>query len=91
MAQMSLFNTMHSPFKKPANQGLLFVPAVLVLGLAAFFGLSYAVKRYNSGVELLEEGRFEEAIAEFDNALHLDDSLSAEFATANWPKNPRSD
>ena len=79
MAQMSLFNTMRSPFRKPANRGLLFVAAVLVLGLAAFFGLSDADKRYNNGVELLEEGRFEGAIAEFDNAILLEDSLSVAF------------
>ena len=41
---------------------------ILVLSLAAGLGLSDASKRYNSGVELLEEGRYDDAIAVFDLA-----------------------
>ena len=53
--------------------------AVLILGLTACFGLSEADERYNSGVELLDDGRFEEAVAEFDQAIHLDGSSAAAF------------
>ena len=45
----------------------------------ACFGLSEADKRYNTGVELLEEGRFEEAVTEFDQAIILDESSAAAF------------
>ena len=55
------------------------IVVVLTLGLAACLGLSDADKRYNSGVMLLEEDRFEEAIAEFDLALFLDGSMAEAF------------
>ena len=54
---------------------------VLTLGLVACLRLSDADKRYNAGVELLEEGRFEEAISEFDLALFLDGSMAEAFHT----------
>lgn len=76
---MSLFSTISSALKGKANRGLLVMTPLLILGLAACVGLSDADKSYNSGVKLLEEGMFEEAIAEFDNAIVLDGSLAAAF------------
>ena len=61
------------------RRGLLIAAFILVLSLSACLGLSDASKRYNSGVELLEEGRYEEAIAEFDLAVFLDGSIAAAF------------
>jgi len=43
---------------------ILSIATVTVLGLAACLGLSDAEKRFNSGTELMDEGRYEEAIAE---------------------------
>ena len=39
----------------------------------------HAEKRFNSGTELMDEGRYEEAIAEFDLALSRDGSMAAAF------------
>jgi len=58
---------------------ILPVAAVTVLGLAARLGLSNAKKRFNSGPELMDEDRYEEAIAEFDLALFSDGSMTAAF------------
>ena len=69
---MSLFNN-HKPasgLDPPlylsiwVRQMILSIAAVTVLGLAAYLGLSDAEKRFNSGTELMDEGRHEEAIAE---------------------------
>ena len=76
---MSLFSTISSPLAGKANRGLLVMMPLLILSLAACLGLSDADKSYNSGVKLLDEGKFEEAIAEFDNAIVLDGSLAAAF------------
>ena len=40
--------------------------------LPACGGLSEAEQHYNAGVELQEQGRLEEAIAEYDEAIRLD-------------------
>ena len=66
-------------FQWGVRRGLLIAAFILVLSLAACLGLSDASKRYNSGVVLLEEGWYEEAIAEFDLALFLDGSMTAAF------------
>jgi tetratricopeptide (TPR) repeat protein len=58
---------------------ILSIAAVTVLGLATCLGLSDAEKRFNSGTELMDEGRYEEAIAEFDLALFSDGSVAAAF------------
>ena len=55
---------------------LAFVPLVMLslfpaLGLLGC-GLSEAEKHYNAGAELQEQGRLEEAIAEYDQAIRLD-------------------
>jgi lipoprotein NlpI len=57
----------------------LIIAVILTVGLAACLGLSDADKRYNSGVMLFDEDRFEEAIAEFDLALLLDGSMAEAF------------
>ena len=51
---------------------ILPVAAVTVLGLAARLGLSDAEKRLNSGTELMDEGRYEEAIADLDRVVEID-------------------
>ena len=51
---------------------ILPVAAVTVLGLAARLGLSEAEKRFNSGAELMDEGRYEEAIADLDRVVEID-------------------
>lgn len=51
---------------------ILPVAAVTVLGLAARLGLSDAEKRFNSGTELMDEGRYEEAIADLDRVVEID-------------------
>ena len=79
MGPTPLFSTVRSALNsKMARRArmLLLLTIVLSAGLAACFGLSEADKRYNSGVNLLEEGRFEEAVAEFDQAILLEASLS---------------
>ncbi len=76
---MVLFRTMRRALRLRANRAMLITAAVLMLTMAACFGLSEADKQYNSGVELLEEGRLEEAIAAFDQAILLDSSLAAAF------------
>ena len=58
---------------------ILSIAAVTVLGLATCLGRSDAEKRFNSGTELMDEGRYEEAIAEFDLALFSDGSMAAAF------------
>jgi len=44
----------------------------LVMGAVACGGLSESEKHYNAGVELQEQGRLEEAIGEYDEAIRLD-------------------
>jgi len=58
---------------------ILSIATVTILGLAACLGLSDAEKRFNSGTELMDEGRYEEAIAEFDLTLFSDGSMAAAF------------
>ena len=61
------------------RQGLLILSAVLILGLAACLGLSDSDRRYNSGVKLLEEGFYQEAIAEFDLAIFTNVSYAPAY------------
>ena len=58
----------------------------LVLALSACGGgLSEADKHYNVGVELWEEGRLEEAIAEYDEAIRLDpQDAVAQYSRGNF-------
>ena len=58
---------------------LLLTATVLTLTLAACLGLNEADKRYNDGVGLLEEGRLEEAVGAFDQAVLLDGSFAAAY------------
>ena len=51
---------------------ILSIAAVTVLGLATCLGLSDAEKRFNSGTELMDEGRYEEAIADLDHVVEID-------------------
>ena len=51
----------------------------LVLGAVACGGLSEAEKHYNAGVELQEQGRLEEAIGEYDEAIRLDPQLALAY------------
>lgn len=44
----------------------------MALVLSGCGGLSEAEEHYNAGVELQEQGRLEEAIAEYDEAIRLD-------------------
>ena len=53
--------------------------AVSLLALAACVGLSEAEERYNAGVDLQEEGRLLEAIAEYDEAIRLDPELAGAY------------
>ena len=55
------------------------IAPVTVLGLAACFGLSDAEKRFNSGSKLMDQGRYDEAIDEFDLALFSDGSMAAAY------------
>ena len=70
---------------------ILPVAAVTVLGLAARLGLSDTEKRFNSGAELMDEGRYEEAIADLDRVVEIDPTyakayLMRESAYAQaWP------
>ena len=61
------------------RQGLLILSAVLILGLVACLGLSDSDRRYNSGVKLLEEGFYQEAIAEFDLAIFTNVSYAPAY------------
>ena len=49
-----------------------FLLLALTVALAGCGGLSDAEKHYNDGLELYEEGRLEEAIAKYDEAIRLD-------------------
>ena len=51
---------------------ILTIAAVTVLGLAECLRLSDAEKRFNSGTELMDEGRYEEAIADLDRVVEID-------------------
>ncbi len=51
---------------------LLLLSLALPLILLACTGLSEADIHYNAGVELQEQGRLQEAIAEYDEAIRLD-------------------
>ncbi len=77
--RLSLFSILNFAPRVPFKSRSLVVAATLLLILTACFGLSEADKHYNSGVDLLKEGRFQEALAEFDQALLLDGSLAAAF------------
>ena len=58
---------------------VLLMAAVVTLVLTACIGPSDAEDRFAAGVVLMEEERFEEAIAEFDSALFLDSSMALAF------------
>lgn len=58
---------------------ILPVAAVTVLGLAARLGLSDAEKRFNSGAELMDEGRYEEAIADLDRVVEIDPTYAKTY------------
>ena len=53
--------------------------AALVVGAMGCGGLSEAEKHYNAGVELQEQGRLEEAIGEYDEAIRLDPQLALAY------------
>ncbi len=55
------------------------VAAVTVLGLAARLGLSDAEKRLNSGTELMDEGRYEEAISDLDRVVEIDPTYAKTY------------
>ena len=56
---------------------LLLVTIALVL--SACGGLSEAEEHHNAGADLQEQGRLEEAIAEYDEAIRLDPQYSAAY------------
>ena len=58
---------------------ILPVAAVTVLGLATRLGLSDAEKRFNSGTELMDEGRYEEAIADLDRVVEIDPTYAKTY------------
>jgi len=58
---------------------ILPVAAVTVLGLAARLRLSDAEKRFNSGTELMDEGRYEEAIADLDRVVEIDPTYAKTY------------
>jgi tetratricopeptide (TPR) repeat protein len=58
---------------------LLILSAILILSLAACLGLSDSDRRYNSGVKLLEEGMYQEAIAEFDLSIFTNVSYATTY------------
>jgi len=67
---------------------ILPVAAVTVLGLAARLGLSDAEKRFNSGTELMDEGRYEEAIADLDRVVEIDPTYAKTYLVLwgqAWP------
>jgi len=55
------------------------VAAVTVLGLAARLGLSDAEERFNSGTELMDEGMYEEAIADLDRVVEIDPTYTKTY------------
>ena len=58
---------------------ILPVAAVTVLGLAARLGLSDTEKRFNSGTELMDEDRCEEAIADLDRVVEIDPTYAKTY------------
>ena len=58
---------------------ILSIAAVTVLGLAACLGLSDAEKRFNSGTELMDEGRYEEAIPDLDRVVEIDPTYAKTY------------
>ena len=58
---------------------ILAVAAVTVLGLAARLGLSDAEKRFNSGTAMMDEGRYEEAIADLDHVVEIDPTYAKTY------------
>ena len=61
---------------------LLMTAVLLVAGLAVVLSgcLSEAGQHHNAGVELQEQGRLEEAIAEYDEAIHLDPKYALAYS-----------
>ena len=84
---ISLFNnhrttsSLESPYTSRFGfrRMILSVAAVTVLGLAARLGLSDAEKRFNSGTELVDEGRYEEAIADLDRVVEIDPTYAKTY------------
>ena len=84
---ISLFNnhrtasSLESPYTSRFGFRRMILPvaAVTVLGLAARLGLSDAEKRFNSGTELMDEGRYEEAIADLDRVVEIDPTYAKTY------------
>ena len=84
---ISLFNnhrttsSLESPYTSRFGFRRMILPvaAVTVLGLAARLGLSDAEKRFNSGAELMDEGRYEEAIADLDRVVEIDPTYAKTY------------
>ncbi len=84
---ISLFNnhrttsSLESPYTSRFGFRRMILPvaAVTVLGLAARLGLSDAEKRFNSGTELVDEGRYEEAIADLDRVVEIDPTYAKTY------------
>ncbi len=55
------------------------VATVALLLIAACGGLSEAEKQHNSGAALQEEGRYEEAIRAYDEAIRLDSQFAVAY------------
>lgn len=56
------------------------IALVLPLVLPACAGLSEANKHYNAGLEFQEQGRLQEAIAEYDEAIRLNPEYTLAYA-----------
>ena len=52
---------------------------IITLMLSGCGGLSETQRHYNAGVELGEQGRFEEAIAEYDEVIRIDPQLASAY------------
>ena len=84
---ISLFNnhrttsSLESPYTSRFGFRRMILPvaAVTVLGLAARLGLSDAENRFNSGTELMDEGRYEEAIADLDRVVEIDPTYAKTY------------
>ena len=60
---------------------VFFLLPALMLVLPSCGGLSASEKHYEAGVELFDQGRFEDAVAEFDEAIRLDPGHAEAFSS----------
>jgi len=70
------------PFPLPSRvirRPIFLLVSTVLIALVACFGLSESDEHYNAGVNLIKEKKYAEALAEFDQAVLLDDSSAAAY------------